>query len=254
MMKDLTALIVSRNDSDVISSAIKSLQGFADEIIVIDSNNDNETTKIVKQLKANVVKHPFKDFSDQRNFAILQAYTKWVFYLDSDERVTPEFKEEVEKTIRNFDENSNIGGFFVKRKTFFYGKDWGLEDNVQRLFLKSKFIEWKGVVHETPIIKGDFGTIISPINHLTHRNLSQMIRKTNEWSEYEARLRFDSNHPRMKPWRFVRVMASEFFNSFFRNKGYSNGTHGLIEAIYQAFSIFITYAKLWEMQEGEDNI
>ena len=76
-----------------------------------------------------------------------------------------------------------------------------------------------------------------------------MLVKTNEWSEYEAKLRFNSSHPKLVPWRFIRVMATEFINSYFKNKGYKNGTYGLIEGLYQAFSIFITYAKLWEMQE-----
>ena len=75
-----------------------------------------------------------------------------------------------------------------------------------------------------------------------------MLRKTNEWSEYEAKLRLASSHPKLVPWRFVRVMVTEFFNSYVKNKGYKNGTLGLIEGLYQAFSIFITYAKLWEMQ------
>lgn len=248
-MNSLTVLIVSREDDDVIANAIKSVTDVADEVIVIDSNNNNNTENIAIKLKARVVKHPFKDFSDQRNFAVLQANTKWILFLDSDERATPEFKTEILNTLKEYKEDSGIGGYYIKRKTFYYGKDWNLEDKVQRLFVRSKFIEWRGVVHETPVIRGEFKTINSPIIHMTHRNLSQMIRKTNEWSEYEALLRFQKNHPKMKPWRFLRVMWTEFLRSYFKNRGYKNGTYGLIEALYQSFSIFITYAKLWEMQE-----
>lgn len=248
-MKELTVIIISRADEDVVGDAIKSAKDFADEILVIDSNNNNETELIGKRLGARVIKHPFKNFSDQRNFAILHAKNPWVLYLDSDERLTPEFCKEVSVKIDSHSEADNINGYYITRRTYYYGKDWNFEDKVQRLFLKKHFVEWRGVVHETPIIKGEFGIIHSPIIHLTHRNLSQMVRKTNEWSEYEAGLRFESGHPRMVPWRFFRVMASEFFNSYIKNKGYKNGTHGLIEATYQSFSIFITYAKLWEMQE-----
>lgn len=248
-MKDLTVIIVSKEDEDVISDAIKSVKGFAGEILVIDGNNNDTTKKIAEKLEATVIKHQFSDFADQRNFAILHARTPWVLYLDSDERVTDEFKNEIEKVIKGHDEYSAIGGYFIYRKTFYYGHDWHLKDKVQRLFLRTRFVEWQGVVHETPKIKGEFGIIHSPIEHYTHRNLSQMVRKTNEWSEYEAKLRFEGRHPPLVAWRFVRVMGTTFADSYIKNKGYKNGTYGLIEALYQSFSIFITYAKLWEMQE-----
>lgn len=250
-MKNLTAVILSKDDKDVIADAIISLAGFADEVIVVDANKNSETQKIAEKLGAKVVKNQFKDFADQRNFGMYQATTPWVYFMDSDERVTPNFKEEVLDIIKQYHESEVVAGYFVKRKTFYYGHDWNFQDSVQRLFVRSKFVEWKGVVHETPIVKGEFGTISAPIIHLTHRNLSQMVRKTNEWSEFEAKLRLESKHPPLAPWRFIRVMSTEFFASYFKNKGYKNGTVGLIEAMYQSFSIFITYAKLWEMQQNK---
>ncbi len=120
------------------------------------------------------------------------------------------------------------------------------------MFYKDRFIEWKGVVHETPKIKGEFGEISAPVLHYTHRDLTLMVDKTNKWSEYEADLRWKSHHPRMNVLRFIRVMATAFIGSYIGEKGYKNGTAGLVEAIYQAFSMFITYAKLWEKQIKKD--
>lgn len=252
-MKNLTVIILASNEEDVIGDAIKSCKGFAEKIVVVDSNSEDRTVNIAESLGAEVVRHTLKNFSEQRNYAILHATTKWVLYLDADERLTDEFKEEVEKLVAGFEQDSEFGGYCVRRKTYYYGQDWGYVDQVQRLFLREKFDKWEGVVHETPKIKGEFGIINSPILHFTHRNLSQMIRKTNEWSDYEARLRFDSKHPKLVHWRFFRVMVTEFFNSYIKNKGYKNGTYGLIEAIYQSFSIFITYAKLWELQRKKSS-
>lgn len=250
MKNELTILIISREDEDVIADAIRSSYDFG-QVLVVDSNNNDETKKICSKLNVKTIKHPFKDFSDQRNFAILHATTPWVLYLDSDERLTVPFKNEVVRVISGYNEQDEVVGYFIKRKTFYFGKDWNFEDKVQRLFVRNKFIEWNGAVHESPKIKGQFSYIQSPIVHLTHRNLSQMVRKTNEWSEYEAKLRFSTGHPKLVPWRFARVMITAFVDSYLKNKGYKNGTHGLIEAMYQSFSMFITYAKLWEMQEGK---
>ena len=248
-MNDLTIIIVSRNDEDVLPYALSTCDGFG-KVVVVDSSTSSKTEGICRKFKVKYVKNTFRDFADQRNFGMYYATTKWVLYLDSDEKLTENFKHEIASIIKNH-EDSEVAGYYIRRKTFYYGRDWGFSDKVQRLFLRSKFIEWYGVVHETPKVKGSIAQVESPILHFTHRNLSQMVGKTNDWSIYEAKLRFSANHPALEPWRFFRVMGSEFLSSYIKNKGYKNGTYGLIEAMYQSFSIFITYAKLWEMQIQE---
>jgi len=121
------------------------------------------------------------------------------------------------------------------------------------LFLKKKLICWKGILHETAYIDGVMGELQAPLIHNTHRTLAEMVIKTNEWSGYEARLRFDAHHPKMVWWRFLRVMMTGFNQSYFKEGGWRAGTVGWIESIYQAFSMFITYAKLWEMQQLREN-
>ena len=78
-----------------------------------------------------------------------------------------------------------------------------------------------------------------------------MVEKTNQWSDVEASLRFKSKHPQVTWWRFIRVMWSAFYKSYIGQRGFKAGVIGLIESIYQAFSMFITYAKLWEMQTNQ---
>lgn len=244
----LSVIIITKNEEETIGNCIKSIIDTADEILIIDVNSTDKTREIAEKLGSKVFVNKFIDFSSQRNFAFQKTAYDWVLYLDSDEQATKEFKNILKNTISKYDENSGIGGFFIKRKTFFYGKDWGLTDKVQRLFYKKNFIEWVGVVHETPKIKGDFGEISEPVLHYTHRDFFQMVEKTNEWSKFEADLRFNTHHPKMNILRFVRVMITAFIESYIDEKGYKNGTAGLIEAIYQSFSMFITYAKLWEKQ------
>lgn len=249
----LLVIIITKNEENVIKDCIESAKDIADEIIVTDSFSSDKTVEIAKKLRAKVYQNKFTDFSRQRNFAFSKASGDWILYIDADERLTEDFKMEVKNVLSNFKEEDGIGGFYVHRKTFFMGRDWGLTDKVQRLFYKRSFIGWEGIVHETPKIKGKYSEIKSPIIHNTHRNLYQMLEKTNEWSESEAKLRFNANHPTMSWWRFFRVMLTAFTKSYFKEKGYKNGTAGLTEAIYQSFSMFITYAKLWEKQIQKPN-
>lgn len=244
----LAIVIVAFNEEDVIKEAILSCRDISDKILLVDSVSSDSTREIAKKLGVEVLIHTFKDFSDQRNYAIDNVDTDWVLYLDADERLTEEFKKELKNIISNYDLKDDIGGYYIRRKTFYYGKDWGFTDRVQRLFFREKFVEWYGVVHETPKIHGKFGNISSPILHFTHRNLTQMVSKTNKWSEYESSLRFRADHPEMSVLRFIKIIFEAFFASYIKQRGIKNGTKGLIEAIYQSFSMFITYAKLWEKQ------
>ncbi len=244
----ISVLIISKNEGKTIADCINSVKNLAGEIIVVDDSTD-DTSKIAEKLGAKVIENKFKNFSDQRNFAASLAKNEWIFYIDSDERVTPGFTLELKNRISRAGEN--IGGFYIRRKTFFYGRDWHFTDKIQRVFRKSKLAGWHGIVHETPVVKGALETINEPIIHSTHKNFEQMVAKTNEWSEYEANLRLASKHPGMVSWRFFRVMFTGFLKSYFKEGGYRNGTAGIIEALYQTFSMFITYAKLWEKQIGK---
>lgn len=247
-MEEISVLIITKNDAEVIGDAINSVKEFAGEIIVIDGGSADNTIELAKKLGARVIENKFKNFSDQRNLAASVAKNEWIFYLDSDERATSDFITELRLKIESARKDPDTAGFWVMRKTYYFGRDWKYTDKVQRVFKKSKLRQWRGIVHETPVIDGALGIINQPILHLTHRNLEQMIAKTNEWSEFEAELRIKSGHPKMKLWRFPRVMLTAFLGSYFGQGGFRNGTAGVIEAVYQMYSMFITYAKLWEKQ------
>ena len=119
---------------------------------------------------------------------------------------------------------------------------------MERVFRKENLRGWKGKLHETPIIDGAIGDLDGFLLHYTHRDLTSMVNKTIEWSKIEAETRFKANHPKITWWRFPRVMLTAFFDSYIRQGGWKVGTIGLIESMYQSYSIFVTYARLWEMQ------
>ena len=75
-----------------------------------------------------------------------------------------------------------------------------------------------------------------------------MVEKTNDWSEIEAKLMFEANHPPMNIPRFFSAMFREFWLRMVKHKAFLDGPKGIIYAIYLVFSRFISYAKLWERQ------
>jgi hypothetical protein len=75
-----------------------------------------------------------------------------------------------------------------------------------------------------------------------------MVTKTNKWSEIEAKLMYDAGHPRMNIPRFATAVWREFWKRGVLKLGFLDGKIGIVEIIYQMYSRFVSYAKLYEMQ------
>lgn len=241
----ISGVIIARNEENMIADAIDSLK-FCDEVVVIDNNSTDRTKELSEKLRAKVFNVSNEDFSKLRETGKDKSAGEWIFYLDADERVTKELAEEILNTTHN----SEYDAYRVPRKNFYLGKnEWPKIEKLERLFKREALKGWKGKLHETALFDGKLGELKNPIVHYTHRDLASMLNKTIEWSDIEAKNRLDSNHPKMSWWRFPRVMIGAFLGSYIKQGGWKVGTAGLVESMFQSYSAFVTYAKLWELQQ-----
>lgn len=247
-MNKISGIVIARNEEEMIEEALDSL-AFCDEIIVIDNGSTDNTQEIAEKKHAKIyASSQTNDFSELRNFGLKKAESDWVLYLDADERINDELKDSIKKVITS---DSRFAAYSLKRKNYYLGRhEWPYIEKMERLFKKDKLSGWQGKLHESAVFEGELGKIDDGfILHFTHRDLESMLNKTIEWSSAEALLRYNSGHPKMTWWRFPRVMITGFLNSYIKQRGYQAGVAGLIEGIYQSFSMFVTYAKLWELQK-----
>ncbi len=246
-MIKISAIILTKNAEELIADCLDSVS-FCDEIIVIDDNSTDRTVDLAKHMGAHVFSDEAKSFAEKRNFGLKKAKGKWILYVDSDERISPELKTSIQDLVAK--ERSTVSAYRIKRKNFYFGNhEWPYIEKLERLFKKTKLQEWYGDLHETAKVDGEIADIEDGfLFHYTHRDLTSMVEKTIKWSDVEADLRLKANHPKMSGWRFFRVMLTAFYGSYIKQEGWRAGTAGLVESIYQSFSMFITYAKLWEKQ------
>lgn len=227
----ISAVILSggKTDDALLTKCLNSVS-WCNQTVKIDTNKINGS------------------FAKWRNEAKRLAKCEWLFYVDSDEYVTPELKTEIIKVLKTGDKSA----YAIPRRNFFLGREmkWGgwKPDYVIRLINKYKLVNWVGELHEQPKIDGEIGYLKEALIHNTHRNLTDMLDKTNEWSEIEAKLLFAANHPPMNFFRFFSAGFREFWYRGILKLGFLDGTIGIIEIIYQTFSRLITYSKLWELQ------
>lgn len=248
MKNNISAIVITKNEEEKIGECLESLF-WVDEVLVVDTGSDDKTIQIAIKKKAIVVSFAKGGFSDWRNLGAKEAKGDWILYVDADERVTPLLRKEILKVIKN---PTDIALYAIPRRNIILGEEmkhggWW-PDYVKRLMKKDAFVKWEGDLHENPVVEGKLGHLKNPLVHIKHAKLSEMVEKTNKWSEIEAKLLLKSGHPKMAGWRFFRIMATELWYRLIKLKGFLDGTEGVVYAIYQMWSKFITYGKLWEMQ------
>lgn len=253
----LSIIILIKNNQDQIRDCLKTVL-WADEVMLVDTGSTDNTIKIAKKMVSDVrvIKTEGGSFDAWRNLGRKSAKGEWVFYVDSDERVTKKLKKEIQSLIINH--QSSAIAFRIPRKNYYFGRrvkyggSW--PDYVTRLFKKDKLIKWTGIIHESPKFKGKLGTFKNPLIHKTHKSMSKCLKKSIEWTKKEAELFYKAGHPRVTWWRVLKVGTCEFLKRAVFLQGFRDGTVGIVEALVQSYNRMMVYIYLWEMQYENRNV
>src|SRR5512143_3030794 len=105
----LAAIVLTKNEERHISACLDSL-AWANRRVVFDSFSTDRTCDIAREHGAEVLQHPFSDYAAQRNAALQAVEAEWIFFVDADERATPELAEEITKIVTGSLPMSATGG------------------------------------------------------------------------------------------------------------------------------------------------
>ncbi len=234
-------------DESLIGACLESVK-WADELVVIDNGASAKTLETVRKYHAKIVKESSSDFSLRHNLGKEKASGDWLLYLDADERVSKKLAAE----IKNVLVDPKFAAYQITRRNVILGNFARFGDRypdmVTRLFKNDKLLSWEGEIHESSKVTGPIGRLSEPLYHLTHRDIYSMLRKTINFSEHEAALRLAAHHPPVVWWRLLRVFITEFITRIITYQGWRDGTEGWIDGIFQSFSLFVVYVRLWELQ------
>lgn len=98
-MASITAVTIATDEEAHIARALRSVQGLADEIIVVDGGSTDGTVEVARQFTDKVFVNPWPGYGKQKNFALDRATGDWVLFVDADEEVTPALAEEIRHVI-----------------------------------------------------------------------------------------------------------------------------------------------------------
>ncbi len=247
MNNSITAVIFAKNEGKKIVDSIKNAAILTDQIILVDMGSTDDTATIARKNKVTVYSFPNSKYVElARYFGIKKSSTDWVFIVDADERITDELSKEIKSSIHH----SPATYYKVPRKNIFGRKKWlshggWWPDFQTRLINKRCFIDWPKRIHSTPAIKGECGYLKSPLEHYFHGDIKNMVDKTIIFEDIESDLLYKAGRD-VSTVTFFRKYFAELFRRLVLKVGFMDGTIGIIELMYQAFSKTITYLMLYE--------
>ncbi len=162
---------------------------WSDDIVVLDSLSTDRTEAISRERGCCFFQRKYDGRGPHQNWAMEHVPWKhrWVFYLDADERMTPELRAEIEAIAR--DPKEQRVAFYCGRRNIFMGR-WirhAMPPGAIMRFFQPPKIRFERLANPTPLIDGPHGYLK---NHFIHYNFSkglgEWFERHNRYSTYEA--------------------------------------------------------------------
>ncbi|MGG0821836.1 glycosyltransferase family 2 protein [Paenibacillus turicensis] len=162
----ISLCMIVKDEEPTIARCLASVQGIADEIVIVDTGSTDRTKEIAAQFNANIYDFAWiDDFGAARNYAFDQATKQYILWLDADDVILEEDRQalirlkyelsfEIDSVMMNYNLAFDANG---KPTT-------SLKRN--RLVKRSKGFRWIGVVHEYLEV---YGNIMQSEISITHK-------------------------------------------------------------------------------------
>jgi glycosyltransferase involved in cell wall biosynthesis len=243
----LSIYMITLNNGPTIEKALQSIAGWADEIIIVDSHSVDGAAKIIEKYTDTLFQYDTSDMREKYQYAQDKCKNRWVLFIDADEWLTKEFKEEVEKVISS---GSAKDGYMAHRRNIYLGREikyggW-YPDKEIRLYRKDKG-SWQGGIHAKVQVDGKIGTLKNYYMHTPYTDTAHQIRTIDRYATafaedlFQLQRRFHLFNMLMRP-------IYRFFRYYIFKKGFLDGIPGLIIAASTMYYVFMKQAKLWEME------
>jgi glycosyltransferase involved in cell wall biosynthesis len=247
----LSVVIITLNEEHNLPRCMTSVS-WASEIVVVDSGSKDRTCELAKSAGAKVLHHAWEGYGQQKNWAMAQATQPWVLFLDADEEVSPELKEEVLAFLRA---PGNAKGADFPRKTWFLGR-WILHggwypNRLTRLVRKGNGGWTEPSVHECLRVEGEVHRFRHDLLHYTFRNVGDNVLTNVRFSRLGAKVARERGE-RGSLLRILCKPIGKFMETYVWKLGFLDGFPGFVISMNAAHSIFMKYVEL-RCEENPDH-
>ncbi|RXJ55302.1 glycosyltransferase family 2 protein [Candidatus Marinarcus aquaticus] len=245
---NITANIITLNEENNIEEVIKSVQTVCDEVLVVDSLSSDKTCEIAERLGAKVIHQAYLGDGPQKAFGAPFAKNDWVLSIDADERLDTN----AIKAIKQLDlDNTPYDAFSFARKTY-VGKNFiklWYPDRVTRLYNRQKCAYSTAKGHAKVETENVFD-LEADMLHFSYENYVHMIRTTEKFIKRGAVLAYEDGKRANKFDPIIHGIGA-LFKTLILKGGAFHGINGWNVAVISAFSSYMKYAVMLEMQQNE---
>jgi glycosyltransferase involved in cell wall biosynthesis len=245
-MNNLSACLITLNEEHNLPRALRSVEGIADEIIVVDCGSSDSTQEVARHHGANVFVHPWSDYSNQKNFAAQAAAHPWILSIDADEEASPQLRTSLRAWKQATPEYEV---YEIARRSFYLG-GWvshsGWYPDRQRRLYRRDAARFSGMVHEALRFDGRIGRLQGDLFHYTINSIAEHHEKVERYSTLAARQMYAGGK---RDWRTAYCLAApwSWFRSYILRAGFLDGRRGRIIARMACRTVRLKYHKLGQL-------
>ena len=243
----LSAVVIVKNEESNIERCLRSLN-WVSEVVVYDSGSSDCTVELAKKMGAKVIEGEWLGFGPTKHKATELAQFDWILSVDADEEVSTELRQEIEQRLSNL--NPQVG-YRLPRISFYLGrwiKHGGWYPDYQLRLFNKKFSQWTDdVIHEK--VKSNLQeNFSSSLKHYVFKNIHHQVETNNRYSTLQA----EQMRLRGKKFSYFHFMTKpyvKFIECYFWKLGFLDGWPGYIIARNAAYSVYLKWIKLKELQK-----
>jgi glycosyltransferase involved in cell wall biosynthesis len=239
----ITAIVMTFNEEHNIGQCLERLT-WVDELIVADTGSTDGTVEIAKDYTDEILSLPWHGYGPTRNLALRETTCDWFLFVDADERVTDELREEILAVLS--ERGDRFTAYRIPRRSNFAGRwirgcGW-YPGYITRMARNSTARYTDATVHEKLVTEGTVGTLNGDLLHYTDPDLERYLKKDNLYTTLAADdMVRAGKKPRMVNLLFNPLMM--FLKMFFVRRGFRDGFEGFALCVLSSFSVFTKYAK-----------
>lgn len=252
-VEKISAVIITLNEEKNIARCLQSLEGIADEIVVVDSGSTDKTEEICKNFGVNFVKQKWLGYSEQKNFANSLSKFDYILSIDADEVISETLKKSI-----CFEKNNFFSGVYCfNRLTNYCGKKWirhcgWYPDKKIRIFNRNN-AKWIGNIHET--LSFSSNVVVIPLKgdlyHYSFHSIEEHIKQADKFTTLTAMEAF-KNKEKITNFSLLIKPCWKFFRDYFFKGGFLDGYYGYIVCKISSFATFLKYTKLKQLQKQNE--
>jgi glycosyltransferase involved in cell wall biosynthesis len=253
----ISAVLNTLNEESRLPYALRSVQDWVDEIVVVDMHSDDHTREIAQSFKAQVFLHErLKYVEPARAFALSHSIGDWILILDADELVPQPLSRRLQ-AIAISDEADAVN---IPWRNYLLGSalghtGWGPDQDKHVRFFRRGAVEARAGIHDGLHVVPGSRVLHLPaaeenaIVHFNYLDVTQFIDKLNRYTSAEAESALAMGD-RGSPARAVRRGAREFMDRYLRRGGLRDGWRGFYLSALMAMYRLVTVAKMDELHRN----